>query len=222
MGILANVTYERACVLKAAIAVLFIAILIYPIDDNDNTACSIFSQQQAGRTFLTRVERSAIATCLLLTHFAHLWVENDIESKLAFAGFAFSVCAQLWVCWDRNLVEKLDVVPQYAALDEALGGTPEHAPLHDIASVCAFVGAAILPATLTRRHHGGCAPRVLGRKTTTLFLSALIVAYLVLYDTNQKNKDKDVDDAERERRLRAVWWLNVFEATIIALSVGMA
>ena len=192
--------------------ILYIAFFIFPVDDNDNTACSIFNNEDPrGLTPLNRQARAAIFTAMLVGHYYHVQAYAVVRYPVAF-GVTFFCC--LWVCWDRQLVDYVGPYREY--LDKYVV-IPGVAGLHDVVSVLAFFSAAALPVLTQRRHDID----VVRDAHKTAVLVTLVVAYLVIYVLNPKPPAEETS-LEAEMRRRTYWWINIFEGAIMALAVGWA
>ena len=197
--------YDQIRSVKVITVLLYAAIFVYPLDDNDNTYCGIWNQQSA-RDILTRPIRSAIWTMLVCSNCVHLWSTNIVQNELRFFTCFFLLC---WISWDRTLSESF---AWYRKLDRIR--IPGVANFHELLSLAAFLAAAHMPMLVAREH----TLDLWSAEQKSLGLTTLVIVYIISYAANPIAEDPASPNAERSYRI--YWYLNVFEALIISLSVG--
>lgn len=208
-----GLVYEHIALIKGCIVALYIALLIYPLSDNDNTLCSIWSQQPAG-AFLSRSLRALIAFLLLAGHLYHLLKNSDIVRPRVFTFCAVSLGI---IMWDRLLSDHR-IFPWYH-LDRLMGGgeVGKHALLHDIVSIFALIALALLPITLQQKGN-----QVLDftPKMRSIVLGIMVVLYIGLFMLFP-GPDDNTPEEEKVYKFRDVWWVNVFQIVLVAFAVGL-
>ena len=200
--------YDQIRAAKTLIAALYVAIFVYPLDDHDNTACSIWIRESP-MSLLTRFQRALIWTSLVIGQFAHLMWSNTVLNE---PGFVLALALILWVCWDRQLSDNLSWYKAYVDRVEI----PGIASTHELVSAFAFLALALLPLSLEREF----SLDLLSSTQKAIGLCSLYVVFAIAWILNGPHPGADALGQGAAIRLRNFWFLNVFEATIITLGVA--